>query len=421
MFTGKHVLEHGVTRDGEGIEEGETIFDELRKKGYETALLSSNPYLTSLDTGLASGFDTVEGAVRDPPFDGVDPDEYKGEVGRFIKDAVKSGRPFRSLGNGVISKLAWDYPQLVPPRLERKVASGTVQGATYTDLLADWVRETSGPWAACINYMDAHHPYVPNAEHNRWDDGSIARVQDSIGSIPLGFYTGMDRWWKCELLEYLYDGTVRQIDHEIGRLVEFLEQRDIFEDTLVIITSDHGEGFGERSAVREVGIAGHNIGEHEVNLHVPLVVKGPMQTESRERESIVTLSFIPDIIRQAINGECGPYDIPDDPIVARTSGLRDIQQNRLREADIDLSPFQEASDVFYRRVDGVVTKYVAWKEERSVVKCIDAQTEYDVDKKHAIGIEQVFDSFDDVSIKRDRHPKEVDKETEQRLEDLGYR
>lgn len=421
IFTGAHVPEHGVTTDGTGIEPGSTVFDDLQKLGYETGVFSENPYLTSLGTGLESGFDTVEGSARDLLFDGVKPGQYKGEPLAFLGAAVRSGKPFRSMANGLLSKVAWDYPALIPERFERRVAPGVVHGSTYTDLLCEFVERASEPWAACINYMDAHHPYKPASEFNRWDDGSLSSVHESLDPVPMNFYAGDDPWWKCEVLEYLYDGTIRQIDHEVRRVVEFLRERDAFDETMIIVTSDHGEAFGERSTVRGFNLAGHNVGENEVNLHVPLLIKYGGQREPEVVDELTTLTAIPDAIRRTIDGETGPFPLDDRSVVARTTGLRDVQLEQLRERGLDRDGFYDPADVLYERGDEGVTKRIVWNDRVATVKCIDSRTSYEVDSDGRGRVGTVFARFEDAGIRRREDQGEVSEAVERRLEDLGYR
>ncbi|WP_239641861.1 sulfatase [Haloterrigena salina] len=421
MFTGYHVPEHGVTAADAGIRSGETIFDELNEAGYETGLFSENPYLTSLETGLDSGFDTVAGASREPLFEGANPDEFKGDVGGFLQAALGSGRPARSLANGMVAKLAWDYPDLLPDRLERRLGSGTVPGSTFTDLFLDWVEGTDEPWAGCINFMDAHHPYLPNAEFDKWNDGAITAIQQSIDSMPLGFYDGSDEWWKCELLEYLYDGTIRQLDREVQRLVKALRERGDFENTLLIVTSDHGEGFGERSRLRNVRIAGHNVGETEENLHVPLVVSHPEQDEGGVVDAPATLTAIPRAVRRAVEGERDLGAFTEPPVVARTQGMLAPQQGQLSQAGIDIDPLVGESDVLYESGDDFVYKQARWNDRTLSVRSIDAATNF---TDRGVGVERiqsVFDGFEDAGIRIEADQDTITEATERRLENLGYR
>lgn len=422
LFTGFHVAEHGVTSDQESIKPGTTVFDDLQEQGYETGLFSDNPYLTSLDTGLDSGFSTVEGGVREPPFEGVNPDEYKGEILTFLKDAVRSGHPLRSLANGITAKIAWDYPDLLPASVQRELSSGNTPGAAYTDLFSRWLDDTTGPWAACINYMDAHHPYSAREEFDNWDDGTIESVQDSITEMPLGFYTGEDSWWRCELLEYLYDGTIRQVDHEIERVIRFLEERDELDDTLVVVTSDHGEGFGEQSNLRDVRIAGHNVGEHEVNLHVPLLVKHPGSDQGSNDHRPVSLTAIPELLRRtALDDDSDSFDLASLPVLARTQGLRQIQRDQLLEKGVDVDSFTGEADILYERRDEYVMKWTSWSGQKETTAYVDAQTAFSVPERDGDRLDAVVSDLDEARVKQENDNRTVEAETKRRLEDLGYR
>jgi len=67
----------------------------------------------------------------------------------------------------------------------------------------------------------------------------------------------------------LYDNELAYNDHEIGKLLRALEELDLYDDTIVVVTSDHGEAFGEHGYER------HGQALHEVALHVPWILKLP--------------------------------------------------------------------------------------------------------------------------------------------------
>lgn len=66
-----------------------------------------------------------------------------------------------------------------------------------------------------------------------------------------------------------YDGGIAYLDQELGLLYDELRERDILGDTLVVITSDHGEMFGEHQ------LYGHGSSLHRPQLHVPLLMLFP--------------------------------------------------------------------------------------------------------------------------------------------------
>jgi arylsulfatase A-like enzyme len=120
-----------------------------------------------------------------------------------------------------------------------------------------------------------------------------------------------------ELFVSRYDGEIRYLDHCLGLLLEKLKALKVYDNTLIIITSDHGEAFGEHSLVS------HGRTLYEEMLHVPLIIKNPSASPGRgvieKRVSLVDL--FPTIL------SCPDYPVPagidgetlagsDHPIIA---------------------------------------------------------------------------------------------------------
>lgn len=427
MFTGLHVVEHRLTAKYDRLEPGHSVFGRLRDRGYATGLFSENPYLTGLDSGLMEPFDTVESSSKEPLFEGANPNRYRGDPWGFLRAAVRSGRPVRSALNGLLTKAAWDRPELIPDALMRRLAGGIHEARLYEEAFLEWHGEREGPWAACINFMDAHHSYTPTPEYNRWDDGRIESLKDDIPAIPVSFYTGDAEWWQCELLEYVYDGAILQIDDAIRRIAETLDERGDLEDTLLVVTSDHGEGFGERSRLRDVRLAGHDVGGHEVNFHVPLVVKYPGQREGRRVRAPVSLTDFPAAVAAAAgwrDADGDPFVTPG-PVLASAHGSKRGRIEALREAGVDVDPYQ--GDL-YARYDGdergrAVRKQVEWRDRSERLDVYDAHTAVvaaDEAQDGGSGIADAFGELTDAGVKV-AGDESVDAITERRLEDLGYR
>lgn len=108
-----------------------------------------------------------------------------------------------------------------------------------TDAALDWLGKSSQkPFFAWVHYFDAHSPYVPPAPfREQFDDP--------------------------------YDGEIAFVDSQIGRLVEWLDQRGRREHTLVLIAGDHGEAFGEHHETA------HGFFIYNTTVHVPLILSFP--------------------------------------------------------------------------------------------------------------------------------------------------
>ncbi|SEO82200.1 Arylsulfatase A [Halogranum amylolyticum] len=430
VFTGLHVAEHGVTEPTHRLAAGNTIFEELRSDGYETAVFSENPWLTVMDVGLDAGFETVSGAQNVLFPEAANPTEFtaaegQGQYVAYLKRCLDDDHPIKSLLNGVGTKLAWDHPELVPDWL---VASAPA--SAYVDRFVDWHGDREGSWAACINLMDGHAPYEPAPEHDLWGGERLRKLQADLGKHVWSFHGGDAPWWQCRAFEALYDGAIHQMDAQLRRIVETLKQRDELDDTLLVVTSDHGEAFGELSRLKGTKLVGHVEGVHESQLHVPLVVKRPGQETGERVSAPASLTNFPAVVRAVLDGddERAESGFAEGPVVASSAGLTEPNTKLAREycdAD-DLWQFRgEMRAVFEDDanddVDGAVLKYADWADEAVDVRVVEAHASYVRGRDDSGRVERVFDGFSDAGVRETgTDVDDVDDATRQRLRDLGY-
>lgn len=424
MFTGLHVGEHGITFREHRLAEGLTVWDQLRENhGYETAVFSANPYLTEVPVGLKRTFDTVIGRIDLPYPDAADPREFvrqegRGQFSEYLKHSLSTDRPLASLANGVYEKLERDAPGLVPDSLRP-----TSSGRLYVNQFLEWQRRQSGPWAACVNLMDAHHPYEPDPNHNRWGGTKLRELQDDIESLMWEFNGGQRPWWQRKALEALYDGAIHQMDAQLERLVKDLKRRGVLGDTLLVITSDHGEGFGEpghvRSGARAVGHG--NGGIHEVLLHVPLIVSYPGQEAPSRIEELCSLTRLPAVVDEVLEDDWSVDTgfVTADPVLASAYGLNERMRRNARRYCDDLYLFDGEARTVYKNVNDTVRKYVTWRSEARTVEVRDAQTSYRLSAEGADVVERVFAEIKDAGV-RIEGDIDVDERVQRRLERLGY-
>jgi arylsulfatase A-like enzyme len=425
LFTGLDVEEHRVIDENDKLRSGHTIFETLRDDhGYDTGVFSENSWITEMDSGLPDAFDTVEGPRNLLYSDAADPSKFvlthgEGEYLSYLKFVLGHEKPLKSSLNGIYTKLAWDYPNL----LSDFVTAGT-SADVYTDLVLDWTRERDGPWAACVNYMDTHLPYEPKAEFDRWGGKEAKEIHSSVSDTKWEFIAGDRPWWQHAALEGLYDGTIREVDSEIDRLLTTLERRGELEDTLVVITSDHGEGFGEIDEVSGLRSVAHGLGIDEGVLRVPLVVKHPGQSEGRTVETPVSLREFPNVVSTLVEeGERADFT-SDDPVVASSNGVKGPMKHRaVRYVDDEtFARYDTPYLTVYHEEDGAIVKYVTWGDEESGAVRIDGLQQIPVDRDGVADVVRTaFDAKPEVDVKVEGAGiEEADDAVMQRLEDLGY-
>jgi arylsulfatase A-like enzyme len=140
-----------------------------------------------------------------------------------------------------------------------------------------WLRGAGGhyPWFAYLHYIDLHDPYRPEPPYDVMF-GRHAPVYEGIDLGEWGAYLEAVRQGRQTLsaaevaqLEAYYDGQLRFLDDRIARLLEELRRRGRYEDTLIVLTSDHGDAFLEH------GFISHSTTPYDELVRVPLIVKLP--------------------------------------------------------------------------------------------------------------------------------------------------
>jgi arylsulfatase A-like enzyme len=130
------------------------------------------------------------------------------------------------------------------------------------------------PFFAFLNYFDTHEPYYPPAPFDSLFGKGLdvlppgTRIESRDVRVPLKVYRGLPSRTVRQLRE-AYDGCLAYMDEQIGRLLEELERRGLLDNTIVIVTADHGEMRGEAERF------GHGFDVHAPVLHVPLIVRYP--------------------------------------------------------------------------------------------------------------------------------------------------
>ncbi len=234
LFTGRMPADHGADhpRGEEAIVEGPdvirpacglwtgapTLAERLRAAGYRTGAVVANEAYLDHRFGLDRGFE-----------------RYDDRRGSYVDGYV-----------ALSQTLGWRLPvgHLVYRDARRIVELGRA-----------WVESlpVDRPFFLMLNLMDAHEPVLPPSPFDRaFGDGT---PRDPLRPLP-----------SERSLEY--DRGLAYLDAELSDLLRWLGESGRFEDTVVIVTADHGEAFGERR-----GFFTHAWLLYEELLHVPLLVK----------------------------------------------------------------------------------------------------------------------------------------------------
>jgi len=426
IFTGLHVEEHGVTSREYRLQSGHTIWDQLKNEfDYDTGVFSSNLYLTGLDLGLSDAFDTVIGNADIPFPKAMNPQSFVRNQDSytyldFAKACSTHNRPIRSIVNGLLVKASQHNR-----RLMRSIFNRHSSAHRYTNSFLEWVDSKSSPWAACVNFMDTHYPFVPSRRQLQWSTEDILRLQDQISNPPVwAFYGNKRPWWQWTALEGLYDETIRYVDSQIEYLLQSLKKRGEYENTLIVITSDHGEGFGEQSHIRPgARIAGHggHAGLHEAVLHVPLVVKYPHQRESQRINQLASLTNFPSVVTEVVQEQTTDFDgfVPDGPVVTSTSGMYEQAKEDISRYDLDMELYTKPMRAVYDQTGEKIRKFVTWSQESATIK-ISGVVSHKLCSEGATTVNETYDEILNQDVRSHIGEGEPDEQVKNRLKELGY-
>lgn len=235
MFTGRYAATLNADYKAPLDRRDSTLAEMLGRRGYETVGVVGNVAYASWESGLARGFHEYFDFQRS--FEQVMKSTHLGRTD--MSNQVFRASTLRQVAGAVRRLELQETPR--PP-----LAPNTAEYITDTFLGWHAARDTTRPYFAFLNYYDAHDPYTP------------------IEPYRARFRSGTDG---NEDVRDLYDAEVNYLDQHLGRLIANLEAQGALRNTLVIVTADHGEHFGERNQM------GHFNSIYAPLLWVPLIMR----------------------------------------------------------------------------------------------------------------------------------------------------
>lgn len=214
-----------------------------------------------------------------------------------------------------------------------------------------------------------------------------------------------------------YDACILQVDSFVEHLVDQLEARGTLENTLMIVTSDHGLGFGESSHLYpEVKMARKKWGIHEVLTHVPLLVKYPGQESPVSKDKVATLTNIPQLIRSVISGDDTDPLVDDGIAISLTGRLFEDEVDAYSDVDFIqkcIGPWRAV----YENGDNGVRKHMIRDGDGVVVEILDAQSSKVVDRDAHTMVREHFSTLSEFDIKTGKN--DISEELSEHLRHSG--
>ncbi len=219
--------------------------------------------------------------------------EHLAEAG-FLTGAVTNGEfcaPRTGLARGFRS-----YDHLPGDGASNR---GTRGARETTDAALAWLEGVGDrPYFLLVHYLDPHLTYDPPPPYDTmFQRGDTSLIREGFGSraevdaVRRGrvVLTAAGR----RSLIARYDGEIRYVDDQIGRLREAMESAGLWDRTLVIVAGDHGEEFWDHGGFE------HGHSHHSEILHVPLIVRRPGGPSGVRTERVRQIDIAPAILAYA--------------------------------------------------------------------------------------------------------------------------
>jgi arylsulfatase A-like enzyme len=267
-----------------------TLAGRLGLLGYDTAGFVANLDFCGSETGLGRGFAHYE----DYPLSALEVFTRYTGVGRRI-DRVSMAM----LADLLTLRRRGAVRPLVPLSKEHAKSAADIERRFLAWLT--WQRPRARPFFAFLNYNDAHTPYeVPGdfapafgIRPSSWHDHLVLQQWNILDKMKLPYRD-------VQMANDLYDDSIAYLDRRLGALLDELDRQGVLENTVVVVTADHGEHLGDH------GLFFHGCSLYRQLVEVPLVVLGPNRVPAgRLVDEPVSLRDLPATVLDLIGSNAG--------------------------------------------------------------------------------------------------------------------
>ncbi len=341
FYTGRYPSSHGAQWNGFPLRVGEmTMGDHLRKLGMDCWLIGKTHMVADKEgmARLGLSADNVIGArqsecgfdawVRDDGLWGQGPDGFydhkRSPYNEYLKSKGYDGEnPWADYANAGMEDdqiaSGWIFKNADKPANIREQDSET---PWLTSETIRFLEQAEGNWCAHVSYIKPHWPYiVPAPYHDMFGANHVPvptrDASEQIDAHPVyAAYMGgkvAQAFQKEEVRQKVipaYMGLIKQCDDQLGRLLDYLEETGRMKDTMIVLTSDHGDYLGD-----------HWLGEkdlfHEPSVKIPLIIYDPRSEADGARGSACD-ALVESIDLAATFVEAAGGDVPDHIIEGRS-------------------------------------------------------------------------------------------------------
>ncbi len=283
-------------------EQLDTLAEVMQSAGYRTCGLSANRNVSEI-FGFAQGFD---------------------DFWAYSSSEL----------NSILRFTSWERGRVVLSKYlgigRAKKGKDSSNAAALNVRALEWFdnKKDQMPWFMYIQYIDPHGPYAPPADFlaEKGIDILPKEILKQVGGVnkEAPFPFGAQELVDPKLLERivrLYDAEIEYTDREVGRLLDELKARGQLENTMIVLTSDHGEEFYEHKQF------GHGQSTFSELSHIPLFISGPNIKPGVSSAPVELVDLYPTMATWA--GAATPQNIQGKDLSVLLAGGQEKNRNSL--------------------------------------------------------------------------------------------
>lgn len=310
FYTGRYASSHGAHWNGFPLRVGEqTMGDHLRRAGMDAYLIGKTHMKADAEgmARLGLSADTIIGArqtecgfdafVRDDGLWGTGPDglydEKRSPYNEYLKSkGYEAENPWADFANAGV-----DGDDIAPGFVFRNadkpanIKEEDSETPWLTSKAIEFMEQAEGSWLAHVSYIKPHWPYiVPAPYHNMFNESHVPpamrhECEREDAQPVFGAYQNnkiAQAFQKEEVRNKVipaYMGLIKQCDDQLGRILAYLEETGRMDDTMIVLTSDHGDYLGD-----------HWLGEkdlfHDQSAKIPMIIYDPRSRADSTRGTV---------------------------------------------------------------------------------------------------------------------------------------